>query len=351
MSLDKIKVNLVSNTAYPIETLCVSWQQSRSHNPLLIAEYLHGLREVLKMTSDEGVMNFKFGELTHKYYGDILHTRDVAERAILHPDVSFIDGELAVLNQPISELVKLIIEADIPVSETVSFTFCIENYPVAWREQAVRTRQANYWLQTSRITDFSDIADAEKYFIPPAIMENEKWLESYKEFHELVQNFYKTWLDDGMKLEDARFILPSSKTERGNFTYNLRVLKTLFKKRSCFISQADMWSTILSGITAVLHDIDPLFAGLGAPPCIKKKCYTTCPFSLDMRKRMTGEDPLEPCPLYLKNEEGAAILYDEYDSDNRSHSNTIEAMNKRTPMYEGMWSGVPTELYNYEKTC
>lgn len=346
MTNSDIRVSLVSSTRSITETLLVAWQQSRSHHELLTTGYLREVREAINHSFNNELQNYRLDimkSISSKYFT----TRSIGNNG-LHKDVSYkLVGDkylLTVLDESEDELIPKIINSSLPVAETISFTFCIENYPLKWREQAVRTRTGAYWLQTSRITDYADLYSEDKYHTPEAILDGPfEARQIYHKIHQDIQHAYNQMIALGIKGEDASSVLPRSTVERGEFTYDLRTLKGVIGKRSCWVAQGDIWNDIISKIIEVIYNEDKLIASaLGNPPCISKSCFSNCPFKLDMDKRMTGQDPLEPCPIYLKNYKEAREVYDKHS---HTGSNTLAATEKRLPLYTKIWSAVDKEIY------
>jgi len=306
-------VQLVSATRSPISTLLSAWQISRSkHSPLLPA-YIDLYRSSV-------VRSEEFLNSEHKF---------------THPDLSIVDGKLLIMGQPIEELLNQIFNSNLPVTETVQFTFCFEDVPVAFREQAVRSTQGtSFWLQTSRITDFSEFATKGEYYIPPELMSNPQALAKYRESMKRIQDMYNELVAMGVNTDHARAIMPYYRTERGNYTYNLRALIAIIRQRSCWIASS-FWTDIVAQIMKILLAEDPLFALISTPPCCDSKGkYKACPYSVDMDKRIKGTDPLELCPIYVKSELATTM------SAIRDKSAAEISRQRYEQFYKNLWAGV-----------
>ena len=108
-------VSLVSSTTYPLGTMFMVWHGSR-HNDIYEAEDIEFI-----LTHKEDELNSRL-----KSISDIL--ADTYERPT---------GKDA-----ISKVINDCIRMNLPITESVHFTFCIDDATVALREQLVRHRQA-----------------------------------------------------------------------------------------------------------------------------------------------------------------------------------------------------------------
>lgn len=105
------------------------------------------------------------------------------------------------------------------VLEHASATFLIGDISRSCSHQLVRHRLASYSQQSQRYCKI-DVASDDWYVIPPDILDYEDpdsvkdMLQFYKKGMERAAWNYQTMLDEGMKPEDARYLLPEAcKTE------------------------------------------------------------------------------------------------------------------------------------------
>lgn len=52
-------------------------------------------------------------------------------------------------------------------------------------------------------------------------------------------------------------------------------------------------------ISELVEKVDPYFASIVTPPCIKGDEFKGCVYKLDCERRISREDPLLPCSLHL----------------------------------------------------
>lgn len=99
------------------------------------------------------------------------------------------------------------------VLEHASATFQISDISRACSHQLVRHRLASYSQQSQRYCKI-DTGSNDWYVIPPDILADEKRLELYQMFMGDYAWYYNAALNDGVKPEDARYLLPEAcKTE------------------------------------------------------------------------------------------------------------------------------------------
>ena len=101
------------------------------------------------------------------------------------------------------------------------------------------------------------------YIIPPTISENQKAKALFQEKMKGLQEVYLDLLDKGIPEEDARFILPTVKTNL-MVTYNARSLRYFFKLRCCSRAQWEIRG-LARDMLAQVKDVAPiLFEDAGA---------------------------------------------------------------------------------------
>lgn len=273
-------VKLISWTGFPIETIYLLWQASRTNDPMPEPYQIYK-----KRTKDEAFN---------------LEVRGVFEK---------------------------VVESAIPVAENINFIFLLENVSVSFREQMVRHRigvkvgerlgvdiipdlqDSTWWSQSMRVLDMGEFFDKENYRIPEGIEGYS--LDLYKRQMFQIQETYKMLVKAGVPVEDAREVLPLATTHRISWSLNLSALIHILKKRGCWILQLGLWEPIIRGMVEELSNrVDPYFRTLIQPPCVKGNEYKGCVVKLDNEKRIRREDPLPPCSLYLHHEGGAKTVHD-----------------------------------------
>ena len=116
------------------------------------------------------------------------------------------------------------------VFEHVSLTWRIEVISRACSHQLVRHRLASFCQLSQRYVVVN--TDADWYVIPPSIRDDDRMLEEYASEMWRCAEYYKSLLDDGMKPEDARYVLPEATKTDIIVTMNLREFMSFYKARS-----------------------------------------------------------------------------------------------------------------------
>lgn len=190
--------------------------------------------------------------------------------------------------------VKLIYSSSIPVGEAIQVTFWLKDVPVALREQLVRHRTTSPWVQTSRTVDNRNFEG----YVPENIRNNKEALSILEDAYEDIRVAYSKLVDLGIPVEDARVVNPEGRLHSLAWTANLRNLIQALRQRSCWIAQSSLWAPVLIGMKRELSTVSPLLASLlTVPPCN----YKECKYPVENERRVSGEDPLPVCPLFITN--------------------------------------------------
>jgi hypothetical protein len=314
---DKLRVQLVSWTKDPIHTLYAAWQASKTDDPLLTLDGINYLTRLWDLKNHKHVP----GEADPVFPTDI-------DRAI-NP-------------KELDDLFWKIIDMDIPIGRFVNMTFTFEGMHIALREQFVREKMGwEFWLQSGRIRDQSTFFDDGWYHVPESIIAaQERWLRESEEHlkrlerdnpvmaaHHRVQTAaeledgivpqgpldvflgnlksqqesYKALVTDfKVPHEDARELIGLALTHKGGASTNITGLRHTISKRSCQILQLGNWEPFVMGlIEETATKIHPGFRTLASPPCMKGDTFMGCPYNLDNERRVSGEDKLAPCSLWM----------------------------------------------------
>mgnify|MGYP003352012793 CR=1 FL=1 len=165
-----------------------------------------------------------------------------------------------ILMLPNEELLKELqyIANTIPSSwEFVNYTFMIEGVSRAFTHQFVRTRTASYAQQTMRVLDVSS-GPGWEYLTGPSIPstapENmDVWDESkslaatYHGTMSIIDTAYKSLIENGAKVEDARGLLPTNILTNIMVSMNMRTLVEMVRKRSSPRTQGE-YRAVLDGL-------------------------------------------------------------------------------------------------------
>lgn len=283
-------VKLISRTSFPMETLWLVWQASRTEMELPDARELNG---------------------------------------VLTAQGSWICGESGqrFTTQDVADLACRLLRDGLPVLEMVEVVLLLENVPIALREQLVRHRvghkfgpelgvdmipelagDSTFWTQTMRVRDMRNFHSRGQYSTPEAIEQDEDAAARYHACMERIEFEYGELLDLGVEIQDARNVLPMGMTHRMTWRTNLMALRHLIGKRTCWIAQLGMWEPVVLGVIKVLAEtIHPSLADWVNPPCIGTgDCYSKCDYHEENWARIEGRDPYPPCPMYVFNNRGDA---------------------------------------------
>lgn len=261
------KVELISGTARPLETLYKIWMENRDPNLTISEDYTYD-----------------------------------------NPDVE--------------RIFKALIASDISVIQNIHFTFKITNMSIALREQLVRHRigvnmdsrvgvdyvpdltDDGIWIQSMRVLDMGKFYDRKAYELPNSITKNETALSIYSSCLRMAQDTYAKLCEMGVPREDARLVVPLACQHDMFWTLNLGALCHILRKRGCWIPQYGLWRPIIVGIVNELAEkVHPVFRQLTQPPCVVNGKFIKCHFPEDIARRLDHSDPLPPCPLACRIDE------------------------------------------------
>ncbi|MHA1975004.1 MAG: FAD-dependent thymidylate synthase [Candidatus Hodarchaeales archaeon] len=106
------------------------------------------------------------------------------------------------------------------VLEHSSMTVQITGLSRACSHQLVRHRIGNTYTQESQ-RYFDPVRDKEWFIIPPRIAKNKELREEYIKAREKDAQEYRSYLENGIPKEDARFCLPNACKTRITWTFNM----------------------------------------------------------------------------------------------------------------------------------
>ncbi len=136
------------------------------------------------------------------------------------------------------ELIKKVISSGhYSTIEHIQLTFAINNLSRAATHQLVRHRHMSFSQKSQRYVqekgEFS-------YIIPQAIGANKVLCEKFKKHMQETAKLYLEFIENGIKSEDARSILPNSATSSLVASLNLRELIHLANLRLCTRAQFEI---------------------------------------------------------------------------------------------------------------
>lgn len=119
--------------------------------------------------------------------------------------------------------------------EHASATFEISGISRACTHQLVRHRIASYSQESQRYVDLSE----PEYVIPPSVAENPEALDAWDAATEGLAEAYRTLRKQGVRREDARFLLPNATATRIVVTMNFRAWRHFIQERG--LNRAAQW--------------------------------------------------------------------------------------------------------------
>jgi flavin-dependent thymidylate synthase len=173
--------------------------------------------------------------------------------------------------------------------EFVHFTFLIQNVTRAFTHQLVRTRQASYAQQTMRVLEM----DKWTYETGPTIKGNSDREVIYNYAMRTIDTCYKELLKNGVKIEDARGVLPTNVHTNICMSINMRNFIALSRKRVSARVQ-DEYHRVMDAALIEIEKIYPWFYLFYKND--EMKAYTDLQ-NMIMESNLT---PLEKTEMYKK---------------------------------------------------
>jgi thymidylate synthase (FAD) len=103
------------------------------------------------------------------------------------------------------------------------------------------------------------------YIIPPKIAKNKKASQEYRDWMEKGRKMYNNMLADDIPAEDARFVLPTVKTNL-MVSFNARSLYHFFSLRCCSRAQWEIRS-LANQMLKQVKEVAPVLFEKAGPPC------------------------------------------------------------------------------------
>lgn len=319
------EVKLLSMTENPIGTIFALWYGSR-HKDTVLASDIQTLYE----SDPRDMISSELSEVSKKI-------------CKAYPEHAGIDGED--YRNVIYKIVSQVVEADLPPTESVLFTFEIDKASVAWREQLVRSKFATYWTQTSRTQDLTTMDVTMNDSIE--ILGGDKAVDKYKECVQFIRDTYKYLVEEcGVPMEDIR-LQPQGHLHRVYWMINLRSLIKILNKRSDWIAQASLWTPINAGVCAELQNTSIMsimrnFIGNPLPTVERDSSghvyVQEHPQTTENEDRFYGRDPLPCDPLWLA-----------YEGKSMPDHTNIEFYDYLKSMYIRIWKDEYLEVLGWDR--
>ena len=144
-------------------------------------------------------------------------------------------------SKSISDMEKVILKAldagHLSISEHYSFNILIEGVSRVLTHQLVRHRHCTYSQQSQR---YCKLADGFDYIIPDSIEANDELKDGFKMAMATLSDLYDVLIENGIKSEDARALLPNACSSNIVVTCNLRELMHICNERLCTCAQTEI---------------------------------------------------------------------------------------------------------------
>ena len=178
-----------------------------------------------------------------------------AEASLTHGDTNNIEG-----------LLKFLFKAEhTSLVEHLSWTFYIEGVSRSFLAQITRHRIGSFTSASQHYTDYRDMP----FIVHPTLTKNDTLQFGLA----AALSAYKSMVDDGVPIEEARQVLPNAAEVRLLWTVNARSLYNFFEQRWCGRNVAEM-TAFCEHLYAKVQDTWPEFAKFLGPYCyhLNGKC-------------------------------------------------------------------------------
>lgn len=165
------------------------------------------------------------------------------------------------------------------ISEFAYFIFSISGVSRVLTHQLVRHRIASYLQMSSREVDLSDV----RFITPPEVTRDKQAAKLFDEAVNKARENYSKIIARGIKLEDARYLLPDSIETHISVAINGRSLNNLFGLRLCGRAQWEI-RQLASLMRAKVVKIAPSLFWTQPRPCVRKGACTEGKGSCGFRK-------------------------------------------------------------------
>jgi flavin-dependent thymidylate synthase len=185
-------------------------------------------------------------------------TKDAVEKLIYTKSTRLTQGEgtrakIANMTREEKEKELLYMASTIPSSwEFVTYTFEITGVSRAFTHQFVRTRTGSYAQQTMRMLPQEKFT----YVTGPSIACDPLRRQQYDYVMDLIQKGYNNLLKMGVKIEDARGVLPTNICTNIIAQFSLRTLAEMVKKRTGKRTQ-DEYRGVMEGMIRAVYEVHP----------------------------------------------------------------------------------------------
>lgn len=144
--------------------------------------------------------------------------------------------------------------------EHAYYTFKIERISRACLAQLTRHRHASYTVRSQRYCNERDT----EFVTPTLIEENEELNDAYSDVLDYLKDMYLFFIANGIKKEDARFILPEGSSTELYMSLNLRELIHIYQLRSTKQAQweiRELVEKIKDIVVTISPELEFMFGG------------------------------------------------------------------------------------------
>lgn len=143
------------------------------------------------------------------------------------------------------------------VLEHAYFTWKIEGISRACLAQLVRHRHASYTVRSQRYCDESGFV----VVVPDSILEKPELLQRWDNLLSDISRLYQDMRDDGIRKEDARYILPMGTETELYFSCNLRELIHIYRLRTDKAAQWEIRELVQQLVETIDEELHFIFKG------------------------------------------------------------------------------------------
>lgn len=160
------------------------------------------------------------------------------------------------------------------VMEFVDYVFAIDGISRSCLAQLTRHRMASFCVMSQRHADMGDF----KYVMPESIENSDQEIWSmyssdmrdmssaYDELMRVISQFYKSMVNSGIPMEDARYILPNACTTNVIMKINARSLANFLSLRMCNKAQWEI-RELADKIYRIVSKETPIVSNYFGPSC------------------------------------------------------------------------------------
>lgn len=160
---------------------------------------------------------------------------------------------------------KLVSMGHLSTLEHVTFTFAIEGVSRVLTHQLVRHRIASYSQQSQRYVKEHDF----ETIMPASIAARPAAKARFEALMLEIQDLYDEFIEQGVKAEDARYILPNATETKIMCTFNARSLLNFFRLRCCTRAQWEI-RALAEEMLRQCKSVAPVIFENAGPTCVSE---------------------------------------------------------------------------------